>query len=233
VIPNPLVALDSLDVARGGRNVLHAITLRIAPAERVSLIGPNGAGKTTLLRALAQAAAPQARVAFVWQGLHLVQRLSVLENVLLGALGRCRSPATWLRRFPKAEEDRAAALLRTVGIEHLSHERADRLSGGERQRVAIARALMQDGDILLADEPTASLDWTTAREVAALLCSVASDRGMALVTVVHDIELTELLGDRLVLLGDGHVEYDGARMGLTQEALARVFKRTVDSSAAG
>jgi phosphonate transport system ATP-binding protein len=205
----------------GRSMVIRDLSLEVASGERVVIVGPNGAGKSTLLRALGGLVAPSIgtvswpahpegpRVAFIWQGIHLVQRLSVMENVLAGALGRCRSPLTWARVFPREETARAMVQLDRLGIAHLAHERAGRLSGGERQRVAIARALMQDADVLLADEPTASLDWSAAREVARQLSGLAASEGLTLVSAVHDLSLIEDFGDRVVVLRGGQVDFDG------------------------
>jgi ABC-type phosphate/phosphonate transport system ATPase subunit len=101
------------------------------------------------------------------------------------------------------------ALLARLGIVHLAHERAGRLSGGERQRVATARALMQDADVLLADEPTASLDWSSAREVARQLSQLAASEGLTLVSAVHDLSLIGEFADRIVVLQGGRVVFDG------------------------
>jgi phosphonate transport system ATP-binding protein len=215
------VRLERADVRLGSTLVLREVTLSIAPGERVVIVGANGAGKSTLLRLIGglvpvsqgsvqwPAHAGVRRAAMIWQGIHLVQRLSVLENVLIGALGRCRSARTWLRVFPEGERRRAFALLERLRISRLADERAGRLSGGERQRVAIARALMQDAPVLLADEPTASLDWGAARDVAAQLAEVAKADGLTLVSVVHDLSLVETLGTRVIALRDGQVTYDG------------------------
>jgi phosphonate transport system ATP-binding protein len=206
--------------------VLRDATLRIERGERVAIVGPNGAGKTTLLQTMGGLIAPVSgtiawegaarlpQVAYVWQGLHLVQRLSVIENVLVGAVARSRSPRTWIRKFPAVEIARARALLERVGISHLAEERADRLSGGERQRVAIARALMQDSALMLADEPTASLDWNMAREVAELLSGLVAERGMALITVAHDATLLGALCDRVIVVRGGRIAFDGPLTGL-------------------
>ena len=215
------IRLTRASFRQGRSMVLRDLSFQVEARERVVVIGPNGAGKSTLLRALGGLLAPSfgavdwpahpggPRVAFIWQGIHLVQRLSVLENVLVGACGRCRSPLTWLRRFPEHEQARASDLLRQLGIDHLAHERAGRLSGGERQRAAIARALMQDADVLLADEPTASLDWDSARDVACRLSALAAGAGRTLVSVVHDLSLVEELGERVIELREGRLVSDG------------------------
>jgi phosphonate transport system ATP-binding protein len=230
---------------RLGRSmVIRDLSLEVAAGERVVIVGPNGAGKSTLLRALGGLVAPSLgtvswpahpegpRVAFIWQGIHLVQRLSVVENVLAGALGRCRSPLTWARVFPREETARAMAQLDRLGIAHLAHERAGRLSGGERQRVAIARALMQDADVLLADEPTASLDWSAAREVARQLSRLAASEGLTLVSAVHDLSLIEDFGDRVVVLRGGRVDFDGPWEPSRRQDIERMLSQAPEQAVA-
>lgn len=230
--PAPMVQARGLHVRAGHANVLHDVCLNLAAGERVALVGHNGAGKSTLLDALSGfgaisagslrvldselSAAPDAaglrrlrrRVARVYQGLHLVGRLSALDNVLIGGAGRYASPLSWLRRWPQAERERAHAALARVGMDWAAARRTDTLSGGERQKVAIARALHQDAQLLLADEPTASLDSKAAAEVVALLGAVAVERGVALVCVVHDLELLPSLADRAIALRHGSVVAD-------------------------
>ncbi|MDP2006980.1 MAG: ATP-binding cassette domain-containing protein, partial [Rubrivivax sp.] len=147
-------------------------------------------------------------VAQVHQGLHLVGRLSVLDNVLVGGAGRHASPLTWLRRWPAAERQAAMAALAQVGLGWAAMRRTDTLSGGERQKVAIARALHQQPQMLLADEPTASLDADAAHEVITLLNAAAAARGATLVCVLHDLDLVPLLADRVVALRQGRVVAD-------------------------
>ena len=232
-----LIELVDVGMRRGGHIALEGFSGTFRSGERVALIGPNGAGKTTLLKmmgglieptsgAVRWLGTPRPRIAFVWQGLHLVQRLSVLENTLIGALARCPSPATWLRKFPAAEIERARFALDRVDALHLAQERADRLSGGERQRVAIARALMQDAEVLLADEPTASLDWGSARGVAALLSDLAVRDGLTLVTVVHDVALLDRLSDRVIGLTGGRMAFDAAADSLRQADLETLLGPT-------
>jgi len=222
-----VVHAQGLQVRAGGKLLLHDIVLRIAPGERVALVGHNGAGKSTLLRALtgfiavsrgslqvlgtelagpppaARLRALRCRVAQVHQGLHLVARLSVLDNVLIGGAGRHRSPLSWLRRWPAAERRAAQIALTRVGLGWAAQRRTDTLSGGERQKVAIARALHQQPALLLADEPTASLDAQAADEIVRLLTEVAAERGAALLTVVHDLDLLPRLADRAIALRQG------------------------------
>lgn len=225
-----VIEARGLQVSAGAKLLLNNLCLRIAPGERVALVGHNGAGKSTLLRALtgfggsglltrgslrvldtqmATAHSPQtlrrlrSRVAQVHQGLHLVGRLNALDNVLIGGAGRHPSAWTWLRRWPQSECHAAQAALVRVGLGGLAQRRTDTLSGGERQKVAIARALHQGAPILLADEPTASLDADAADEVAKLLAEVAAERQATLVCVVHDLDLLPRLAERAMALRRG------------------------------
>jgi phosphonate transport system permease protein len=143
------------------------------------------------------------RIARIHQDLRLVPRASALANVLHGCLGRVGLAASL--RFPAAERQRAEGLLRRVGLGHRLLAPVRTLSGGEAQRVAIARALMQDPDILLADEPVASLDPANAAAIMALLDELRRERGLTLVSVLHDLDLAEAHADRIVRLQSGHV----------------------------
>jgi len=229
-----VIEAQGLQVSVGARVLLRDVGLTVAAGERVALVGHNGAGKSTLLRALAgfgagrvsggqlrvldtELSAPpaeralrrlRARLAQVHQGLHLVGRLSALDNVLIGGAARHPSPWSWLRHWPAAERRAAREALARVGMAAAAQRRTDTLSGGERQKVAIARALHQGAPLLLADEPTASLDAEAAAEVAALLSQVAAERGATLVCVLHDLELLPRLADRAIALRRGAVVAD-------------------------
>jgi phosphonate transport system permease protein len=189
---------------------LAGVDLDVPQGAHVALIGPSGSGKSSLVAVLAGQIAPSAgrveiggRVARIHQDLRLVPRASALRNVLHGCLGRVSLSQSL--RFPPAERARAEALLRRVGLGHRLHAPVRTLSGGEAQRVAIARALMQDPDILLADEPVASLDPANARAIMALLDELRRERGLTLVSVLHDVALAEAHADRIVRLQSGHV----------------------------
>lgn len=227
-----------LQVSVGAKVLLRDVGIAVAAGERVALVGHNGAGKSTLLKALTGFSAVsrgslrvldtelsgsqpasalralRGRVAQVHQGLHLVGRLSALDNVLIGGAARhgtgLRSVATWFRRWPAAERRAAQAALSRVGLGWAARRRTDTLSGGERQKVAIARALHQQPDLLLADEPTASLDAQAADGIVSLLTEVVAERGATLVCVVHDLELLPRLADRAIALRHGIVVADVA-----------------------
>ena len=213
-----------------GRITLDVVRLTIAHGERVAVIGPNGAGKSTLLRCLTGFATPargelrvlgrkvaprmaaselrclRNEVSQVLQGLHLVQRLSAQENVLIGALGRLRGWRSWARCHADTDVAQARRALDAVGLRHQADERCDRLSGGERQRVAVARMLMQQPRLVLADEPTASLDPSAATEVCRLLRE--GSHGATLVSVVHQAELIPQLAERVIGLRQGRIVFD-------------------------
>lgn len=227
------VSINGLAREFGGRTVLSIDSLHIRPGEHVALVGRNGAGKSTLLNCLAgrspnrtgsvrvlsthidaNTSASQLRefrqkVGHLMQGLHMVPRLSALDNVVLGALGRMVGKdlvRSWIRFYDKQTITDASSALDQVGLGVRAAVRTDRLSGGERQKVAIARLLMQRPALILADEPTASLDPTAAEDVCRLLRSAAD--GKTLITVVHNTELLPLIADRVIGLKAGLVEFD-------------------------
>ncbi len=230
----PIVEAHDMHVGAGDAKLLRDVALTVLPGERVALVGHNGAGKSTLLRSLSGFATvthgrlrvldtelshpPRAgalrrlrcRVALVHQGLHLVDRLTALDNVLIASAGRNRSPLTWIRHWPAAERRGALAALDRVGMAWAATRRTDSLSGGERQKVAIARALHQNAPIVLADEPTASLDANAAEEIAGLLAAVVVERSASLICVVHDLDLVPRLAQRAIVLRHGRVVADVA-----------------------
>lgn len=227
----PVLALRGVRVAYDRRPALTDLDLQVHAGERVALVGPSGAGKSTLLRLCTGAVRPSAgevevlgqslvrgsarahdavrrRIGTIHQRLHLVGRLKVVHNVNAGHLGRW---STWqaltsLAR-PREVEQARAALART-GIADKLYTRTDRLSGGEQQRVALARVLVQDPDLVLADEPVASLDPARADEVLRLLCDTVATPARALVVSLHDFDLAVRRCDRVVGLRDGRVVFD-------------------------
>ena len=232
--------------AADGRLMLHLPSLRIQRGERVAVIGPNGAGKSTLLRCLTGFAKPacgqlqvlqhdlkaglsraawralRAEAAQVLQGLHLVQRLSALDNVLIGALGRATGWRSWLRWPLPSAVDEALRALDAVGLRSHAATRADRLSGGEQQKVSIARMLMQRPRLILADEPTASLDPAATGEACQLLRHSAARA--TLLVVVHNPDLLPLLADRVVGLRAGALRFDLPVAALNAGLLAALYE---------
>lgn len=225
---------------------LDGVSLAIPAGQVVALIGPSGAGKSTVIRCINRLVEPTSgtvrlddveitalgrralrlarrRIAMIFQEFALVERLSVMENVLSGRLGYVGFWAAYLRRFPRADVDRAFELLDRVGLAGFVDQRADALSGGQRQRVGIARALMQAPQLLLVDEPTASLDPKTARQIMRLIVELCEERELAAVINIHDVQLAQRFVHRVVGLRAGRVVYDGAPDGLTPEALTSIY----------
>src|SRR5262249_35912622 len=163
------------------------------------------------------------RIGMVFQEYNLVERLSVIENVLTGRLGYVPVWRAWLRRFPPKDVDRAFRLLDAVGLSELARERADRLSGGQRQRVGIARALMQEPDLILADEPTSSLDPKTSVEIMDLLARRTGERDIPVIVNIHNVELARRFADRIVGMSKGEVVFDGPPGTLTDSHLLAIY----------
>lgn len=150
-------------------------------------------------------------------------RLTVMENLLSGRLGYVSFWSSLIRRFPPADIENAFRLLDRVGLMEQADKRADALSGGQRQRVGIARALAQEPEILLVDEPTASLDPKTSRQIMRLLREVCAERGLAAIVNIHDVVLAREFMMRIVGLRAGVIVYDGGPDGLTPAVLTEIY----------
>ena len=231
---------------RTGDLALKGVTLEIPDGQVMALIGPSGAGKSTLIRCVNRLVEPSSgsvrlndveltglsrgalrstrrRIGMIFQEYALVERLTVMENVLSGRLGYVGFWQSWFRKYPAADVKEAFRLLDRVGLMEMADKRADELSGGQRQRVGIARALIQDPELLLVDEPTASLDPKTSRQIMRLICELCRERGLAAIINIHDVLLAQMFAERIVGLRLGEVVYDGQPDGLTPEVLTEIY----------
>jgi phosphonate transport system ATP-binding protein len=264
---------------RAGVAVLKNISLKFAGRGIAAIIGPSGTGKSTLIRCINRLTDPTAgeilfmgtdlaklsgrrlrearrKIGMVFQEYNLVERLSVIENVLCGRLGYVPAWRAWLRRFPAKDIERAFSLLDSVGLGDFATERADRLSGGQRQRVGIARAfslldavglgdfaseradqlsggqrqrvgiaraLMQDPDLVLADEPTSSLDPKTSVEIMELIAGQAGAQGIPVIVNIHNVELAKRYADRVIGMSKGEVVFDGPPKALEHSHLKQIY----------
>ncbi len=241
-----------LDVRRltlrypNGKLALADFDIAVRAGELVIVLGGNGSGKTTLLRCVTRTLAPsegsvrvngtdlahlageklrraRLELALISQHGSLVRRRSVLSNVASGALGRHGGMWTALGGLPTEELELAQGYLAEVGLEHLAHQRAGTLSGGQAQRVAIARALAQRPRVLLADEPVASLDPEAAEDIMKLLRRLAAEDDLAVLCVLHQVELAYAYADRVVGIRDGRRVFDLPRAEVSRDEVRDLY----------
>jgi phosphonate transport system ATP-binding protein len=240
-----------------GRSRIQAlsnVSLQVGKGEQIALLGPSGAGKSTLFRLLnatirptggsllfegkdlasmngAQIRSVRRRIGTIYQQHNLVPSLTVVQNTLCGALGRWSLAHTVRGMFRPDRNDleKALSALESVGLADKRDAHAGELSGGQQQRVAIARALMQDPDIILADEPVASLDPRLADEIMDLLMGIASESKRTLMVSLHKVEVALQRLPRVVALRDGAVEFDGASADVSESLLKELYKSAARS----
>jgi phosphonate transport system ATP-binding protein len=245
----------------GRSPALREVSLAVRRGEMVALLGASGSGKSTLLRHLGGLhradvgsvssiqvlgrivqsqgrLAPDVRktrskAATIFQQFNLVGRLPVMLNVLAGALHRLPLWRGLLRRFPAHEQQRAFEALARVGMERFAWQRASTLSGGQQQRVAIARALVQGAEVILADEPIASLDPESSRRVMSLLAELNRELGVTVLVSLHQVEFAFAFCPRTVALRAGEVVYDGPTGALSAARLRELYGAETDALFAG
>ena len=233
-------------VYRTGDRALDAVDLEVPNGQVVALIGPSGAGKSTLIRCINRLVEPSSgkvfigdeeitslgagalrrarrRMGMIFQEYALVERLTVMENVLSGRLGYVGFWRSFFRKYPQSDVDEAFRLLDRVGLVEMADKRADELSGGQRQRVGIARALIQNPALLLVDEPTASLDPKTSRQIMRLICELCEERGLAAIINIHDVALAQMFVQRVIGLNKGAIAFDGAPDSMTEDTLTMIY----------
>lgn len=229
-----------------GDLALKSVSLHVGAGEVLGLIGPSGAGKSTLIRCVNRLVQPSGgqiyldgqdlsalgpsslrnarrQMGMIFQEYALVERLTVMENLLSGRLGYTGFWASWFRQFKNDDIAQAYLLLERVGLNGMENKRADALSGGQRQRVGIARALMQSPKLLLVDEPTASLDPKTSRQIMRLILELCQERGLAAIVNIHDVVLATEFLPRIVGLRAGSVVYDGSALNIDKTVLTNIY----------
>ena len=230
----------------GGLRALSGVSLTVRAGEFLAVIGLSGSGKSTLLRSINRLYEPtegrvwifgreitgakkgelralRSRIGMIFQQFNLVRRYSVLVNVLAGSLGHSPLLPSLALRFPEEECAKARDSLGRVGLRDRASSRADTLSGGEEQRVAIARAMMQEPQIILADEPVASLDPALRHSVMKHLEAVNREEGVTVICSLHDIDLIQRYATRLVALRDGEVVHDGEPKDFDGATFCRIY----------
>jgi phosphonate transport system ATP-binding protein len=246
----PAVRLHQVTKDFAETRALDAVDLTVPAGQMVAILGSSGSGKSTLLRTLNGLVVPtsgrvhvlgcdvtsargqqirklRCGVGFIFQQFGLVGRLTVMENVLSGALGRIRFPRAGVLAYPRQLRLDALAHLERVGLADRAFQRSDTLSGGQQQRVAIARTLMQNPTVLLADEPVASLDPETSASVMSLLLEICQEKGLTVITSLHQVELARGWADRLVGMREGRLVLDGSPRDISEEALMGIYRGVV------
>ena len=217
----------------GGVLALDDVSFEIPAGEFFAVIGLSGSGKSTLLRCINRLIEPtegtitwdgvditkapqeelrriRRRIGMVFQHFNLVRRSKVITNVLAGRLGYVNPAFSLINRFPAKDMEKALAQLKRVGLEEKAQSRADELSGGQQQRVGIARALMQDPQMILADEPVASLDPVLAHGIMQYLEDINKNDGVTVLCSLHFLDLVHRYADRVIALNDGELMFEGS-----------------------
>lgn len=230
----------------GGVRALNGVSFDVRDGEFLVVLGLSGSGKSTLLRCINRLLDPtegsvhiygqdvtalrgrdlrrlRSRIAMIFQQFNLVKRHSVMANVLSGGLGRARLLPSLLMSFSLEERERAIAALDRVGLPGRGESRADALSGGQQQRVAIARALMQQPELILADEPVASLDPALRHSIMRHIEALNREEGMTVVCSLHDIDLVTRYATRLIALRDGELAWQGLPGDFNQETFKEIY----------
>jgi len=241
-----LKIIDLSKEYRTGAKALKGVSFEVDLPQVVAIIGPSGAGKSTLIRCINRLVEPSSgqvmldgtnlvtlgrselrkarrRMGMIFQEYNLVDRLTVMENLLSGRLGYVNFWKAYRRKFPSEDIAAAFQLLDRVGLEGYQDTRADELSGGQRQRVGIARALMQQPDLLLVDEPTASLDPKTSRQIMRIIVELAHERGTPALVNIHDVGLAQTFSDRIIGLREGEIVFDGTAENITADVLTDIY----------
>ncbi len=241
-----MLELQDLSRSFGTTRAVSGVSLTISRGQMVGIIGRSGAGKSTLLRMINRLVEPTSgritcdgrdvtalrgrelndwrrRAAMIFQQFNLVGRLDVLTNVLIGRVGHVSALRALTRTWPEHDRAIAFSAIEQFGIADLAAQRAETLSGGQQQRVAICRALVQEPDLILADEPIASLDPRNTEIVMDALQRINKEFGITVMTNLHSLDLARRYCDRLIGMAEGRVVFDGAAAALTDDVARRLY----------
>jgi phosphonate transport system ATP-binding protein len=233
-------------VYENGTVALEDVSFEVPDGQYLAIIGLSGSGKSTLLRCINRLIEPtegrilwngedvtrasqedlrrfRRRVGMVFQHFNLVHRSRVITNVLAGRLGYTNPAMSLVNRFSRADTAKALAQLERVGLEEKAHSRADDLSGGQQQRVGIARALMQDPEMILADEPVASLDPVLAHSIMRYLEVINQEDGVTVLCSLHFLDLVHKYSDRAIALNEGRLVFDGPPAAIDDDRFKEIY----------
>lgn len=235
----------------GGVQALTDVSFEVPKGQFLAVIGLSGSGKSTLLRCINRLIEPtdgkifwngvdvtdasdeelrrvRRKIGMVFQHFNLVHRSSVLTNVLAGRLGYVNPAWSLLNRFPKSDMENAIKQLERVGIADKAYHRADELSGGQQQRVGVARAMMQNPEMILADEPVASLDPVLAHSIMQYLEMINKEDGVTVLCSLHFLDLVHRYADRVVALNEGKLMFDGSPKEIDDIKFKEIYGRDAE-----
>ncbi|MCK6584541.1 MAG: phosphonate ABC transporter ATP-binding protein [Anaerolineales bacterium] len=238
-------------IYEGGVQALTDVSFEVPKGQFLAIIGLSGSGKSTLLRCINRLIEPtrgkiywndvditdasdeelrriRRKIGMVFQHFNLVHRSPVLTNVLAGRLGYVNPAWSLVNRFPKSDIENAYKQLERVGIADKAHHRADELSGGQQQRVGIARAMMQNPEIILADEPVASLDPVLAHSIMQYLEKINKEDGVTVLCSLHFLDLVHRYADRVVALNEGRLMFDGLPKDIDDAKFKDIYGREAE-----
>lgn len=238
-------------IYEGGVQALTDVSFEVPKGQFLAVIGLSGSGKSTLLRCINRLIEPtrgkiywndvditdasdeelrriRRKIGMVFQHFNLVHRSPVLTNVLAGRLGYVNPAWSLINRFPKSDIENAFKQLERVGIADKAHHRADELSGGQQQRVGIARAMMQNPEIILADEPVASLDPVLAHSIMQYLEKINQEDGVTVLCSLHFLDLVHRYADRVVALNEGRLMFDGLPKDIDDAKFKDIYGREAE-----
>jgi len=251
IIPNMLQVRNLTKIYDGGVLALDNVSFDVPDGQFLAVIGLSGSGKSTLLRCINRLIEPTAgqvlwndvditnlseeemrwvrrKIGMVFQHFNLVHRSSVLTNVLAGRLGYVNPTWSLLNRFPKRDIEKAMQQLERVGIAEKAAQRADELSGGQQQRVGIARALMQDPEMILADEPVASLDPVLAHSIMQYLELINKEDGVTVLCSLHFLDLVHRYANRVIALNEGKLVFEGAPQEIDDQRFKEIYGKDAE-----